>query len=110
MKASDTRKRKSLSRLLGNFAALLFLCSVLLLLSAETTHARTKPVVEMGDPDIGNEKPRSGPSNASHAQLEASSRTQKWPEYMNPGPASRSIGRAAWISRILFALRGHTPW
>ena len=27
--------------------------------------ARTRPVVEAGDPDIGNEKPRSGPSHAS---------------------------------------------
>jgi len=64
----------------------------------DVAQARTKPVIEMGDPDIGNDKPRPGPSGSGTA-----------PTY-TAVTISESFPRNTWEKRDLLRVTRYRLW
>jgi hypothetical protein len=97
MRALSVHRGSRLKLQHGCLVMFLFASTLVVALPPNRAIARTRPVVEMGDPDIGNEKPRSGQS-AHAATLQTRKGTLR--------DQHRWIGLGARVFDVARLLRG----
>jgi len=88
------RVKRLRSQLVPLCAALAFI-AINISLPTGDAWARTKPLVEMGDPDDGQEKPRSGPGNGARVEVQ-SNEHQYLKARLSPNKWSYVSSRQFW--------------
>ena len=103
MKALHARQHECVFRRALSLGVVYLFLSLVTLLPAEVAMARTKPVVEAGDPDIGNEKPRSGATSQASAAI-------KGMPIQGRNGTLRSSARVAWLHYLRLMLPRLGTW
>ena len=98
MKALDAAPGICPQSLLRSVTLISLVCVGAALWPLDEAQARTRPVIEMGDPDIGNDKPRPGPSGSGTA-----------PTYTAVA-ISEPSSRNTWEKRDLLPLTRYRLW